>query len=134
LTYWQRLDSIQLAEKIAKKKRKDSIKRVQDSLQMVWLKAPDPERPNQFLDSLKKLMTVSRGDLMAWWSRFDHDLEFRKHGSMKYHRDEWIVGVTLILILFFGILKNSLSGQLQIMVHAFYNSRALLQISKEENL
>lgn len=134
LTYWERLDSIQNAKKVAEKIRADSIRKVQDSLKMVYIKAPDPHRPHQFLDSLRALVTVPDGDLIAWWSRFDHHSEYKKLGAIKYHRESWVVGVTLLLVLFFGVLKNSLSGQLQIMIEAFYNNRALLQISKEENL
>lgn len=134
LTYWQRLDSIQQAKKIERKRIRDSIQRVQDSLQMLWIKRPDAERPNQFVDSLKALVTVSNGDILAWWYSLDRDTDLHKHGTIKHYREPWMVGVVLLLMLFFGILKNSFSGQLQTMFFAFYNDRALLQISKEDNL
>ena len=134
LSYWQRMDSIQQAQKLERQRVRDSIHRAQDSLQMLWIKMPAAGRPHQFLDSLKVVTTVPNADIFAWWSALDHDMGQRRHGDIKTYRQPWLVGVSLLLVLFFGILKNSFSGQLKTMVMAFYNNRALLQISKEENL
>ena len=58
------------AEKDSIRRVKDSLKAVGDSLSMVWLKRPDPNRPNQFLDSLIEIYSIKDLNFQAWSKRF----------------------------------------------------------------
>src|SRR5690606_19716652 len=93
LTYWQRLDSIRVAKALEEKRYADSVRRIQDSLQMQWVGKPDPDRPNLFLDSLKQVVTVKDGDFFAWQKQFEQVKQEYKIGSPKRTRDLWIIGV-----------------------------------------
>src|SRR5690606_4470721 len=134
LTYWQRLDSIKTAKNIEKKRIADSIKFVQDSLQMQWVKLPTPDRPNLFLDSLKDLYTVKNGDFFSWNDQFKHIKHYSKVGTGKRVRDSWIVGVIVVLMLFLAVIRVSYSNEIITMIQGFYNNRVLSQINKEDNL
>lgn len=134
LTNWQRKDSILQAKRIEEKRVKDSIRYALDSLQRIYVKAPDIDRPNRFIDSLKALSIVRNGDLFAWKEQFEPSNTNREEGIVKAHREVWVIGVIGVLLFFFAVLKFSFSSELKSMVHAFYSNRALVQISKEDNL
>lgn len=134
LTYWQRLDSIKLADKLERIRIADSIKLVQDSLQMQWIKLPDPDRPNLFLDSLKEVYTVKNGDFFAWHSQFKKISNLTENGVPKRSRDSWVLAVIASLMLFLAIIRVSYPNEVLSMVQGFYNNRVLSQINKEDNL
>ena len=134
LNYWQRLDSVKQAKLIEKKRVADSVKFVQDSLQMQWIKLPDADRPNLFLDSLKDLYTVKNGDFLDWNDQFKNVKQSLKNGAPKRIRDMWILGVIVSLTLFLAIIRASYPSEIITMIQAFYNNRVLAQISKEDNL
>src|SRR5690554_1911041 len=60
--YWQ----LKLEREMEEMRRQDSIVHAKDSLQMLWVKSPSLDRPNQFIDSLKAVYTVENGDIIAW--------------------------------------------------------------------
>jgi len=134
LTYWQRLDSIKLAKNLEMKRIADSVKHVQDSLQMQWVKLPDVSRPNLFLDSLKELYTVKNSDFFAWNNQFKDLKHNYKVGAPKRSRDNWIIGVIITLLLFLAVIRVSYPNEIILMIQGFFNNRVLSQISKEENL
>ena len=134
LTYWQRLDSIKVAKAVEAKRYADSIRQMQDSLQMQWIGMPDPERPNLFLDSLKQLVTVKDGDFFAWQKQFDPVKQQYKIGAPKRTRDLWIIGVILALLATLALIRLAYPNEISLMIQGFYNNRVLSQISKEENL
>jgi len=134
LTYWQRLDSVKQAKLIENKRIADSVKFVQDSLQMQWIKLPDADRPNLFLDSLKDLYTVKNGDFFTWNDQFKDVKQTLKNGAPKRTRDMWILGVIVSLTLFLAVIRVSYPNEIITMIQAFYNNRVLAQISKEDNL
>lgn len=134
LTYRERLDSIRVANALEKKRIDDSVKHVQDSLQMQWVKMPDANRPNLFLDSLKDLYTVKNGDFFTWHNQFKDTIEHFKAGAPKHGRDNWIMGVIIALLLFFAVIRVSYPNEIMVMIQGFFNNRVLTQISKEENL
>lgn len=134
LTYWQRLDSIKIAKNIEKRRIADSIKFVQDSLQMQWIKLPNADRPNLFLDSLKDLYTVKNGDFFTWNEQFKHIKHYSKIGTGKRVRDSWLVGVIVVLMLFLAVIRVSYPNEVLTMIQGFYNNRVLSQINKEDNL
>lgn len=129
-TYWQ----LELERKAEQVKIQDSIHYLQDSLQMVWVKMPDKNRSNQFLDSLKEVYIVRNGDLFAWVNQFKQDQKTLEKGTLKVHRSLWIVFCVGLLILFFSILKYNYSSQLGLMIKAIYSNAAFTQLNKEENI
>ncbi|WP_411274273.1 DUF4271 domain-containing protein [Daejeonella sp.] len=113
---------------------RDSIKHVQDSLALVWVKAPDPLRPNRFLDSLLRVYTVKNLDFTAWASKFPKKINRYDEGRLRPKGESWIMGVVLFLILFFAIIKFFYSKELGSIVQSFYSNQILGQINKEDNL
>ncbi len=114
--------------------KQDSISHVRDSLQMLWVKAPLPNRPNQFIDSLKDVVTVKDGDILAWGNQFKQDVNVLHVGIVKIHREQWIVFALGLLILFFSVLKFNYSSQLNVIIRAVYSSSAFAQLNKEEKI
>jgi hypothetical protein len=113
---------------------RDSIKRVQDSLAVVWVKAPDPLRPNRFIDSLIKLYKVEKLDFTAWAARFPKKVNRYDAGIPRPKGEPWIMGVVLFLVLFFALIKFFFSKELSSIVQSFYSNQILAQINKEDNL
>ncbi|MEJ7778300.1 MAG: DUF4271 domain-containing protein [Daejeonella sp.] len=131
-TFYKRpLDSAALARRQA---FRDSVKQVQDSLAVVWIKAPDPLRPNRFLDSLIKLHKVENLDFTGWAAQFPKKANRYNEGRARPHRETWIMGVILFLILFFAMIKFFFSKELSSIVQSFYSNQTLGQINKEDNL
>ncbi|MFC3198468.1 DUF4271 domain-containing protein [Parapedobacter deserti] len=116
------------------KRAADSIRQIQDSLSMQYISLPDPNRPNQFADSLRELLVVEKGDFMRWLT-FAHSLENQhEFDEEKASREPWVIAVIGLLLLFFGIVKVSFPNEVASIIQAFYNDRMLLQINKEDTL
>lgn len=112
----------------------DSLKAVGDSLSMLWIKAPDPNRPNRFVDSLINLYKVENFNFSAWVKKFPQKSIHFNEGRPRHTGETWVIGVIVVLVLFFAILKNAFSKELASIVQSFYNNRTLHQINKEDNL
>ncbi|WP_257666510.1 DUF4271 domain-containing protein [Parapedobacter tibetensis] len=133
-TQWSIRDSIRQAQIAEKKRAADSIKQVQDSLTMQYIGLPDPNRPNQFADSLRKLLVVENGDFMGWLA-FTRALEKTiEKDSEKAFREQWIILTIGLLLLLLGIVKVAFPNEVTSIIQAFYNDRVLLQINKEDTL
>lgn len=126
-----KLDSATLARR---KVIKDSLKAIGDSLTFVWIKAPDPNRPNKFVDSLIKLYKIEKLDFAGWVKKFAKKKGRYDEGKIKSKGEKWVIVVLLLLIVFFGILKKAFSKELMIIMESFYSNRILGQINKEDNL
>lgn len=113
---------------------RDSIKHVQDSLAVVWLKKPDPNRPNRFIDSLIKLYKVENLNFSAWAAKFPRKVNRYDEGTLRPSGERWIMGVVLFLVLFFAVIKFFFSKELSSIVQSFYSNQILSQINKEDNL
>jgi hypothetical protein len=109
----------------------DSLKLVGDSLARLWIKAPDPNRPNKFLDSLIDLYTVDNFDFAAWAKKFPKKSTENNQGKPRLKGETWVIAVIICLILFFAILKNTFSKELSFITQSLYNNRVLGQIKKE---
>ncbi|MBC7914598.1 MAG: DUF4271 domain-containing protein, partial [Pyrinomonadaceae bacterium] len=120
------------AKKDSIKHHQDSIKAVGDSLSMVWLKPPDKNRPNKFIDSLVELYQVKNLDFAAWAKKFPKKTERYDRGKPRPKGELWVVGFVFILLFFFALLKNAFSKELSAIIQAFYSNRVLGQINKEE--
>lgn len=126
--YWQ----MEMERKMEALRIQDSVAHAQDSLQMLWLKAPSPERPNQFLDSLKDAYTVNSSDLTQWRVKFGTPEGSLTVSQLKAQREVWVIIVIGVLILLFAILRINYSYHLEAMLHAIYSSTVLTQINKAE--
>ena len=120
------------AKKDSIKQYQDSIKAIGDSLSMVWLKPPDINRPNKFIDSLIEVYKVKNLDFSAWAKKFPKKVERYDQGKPRPKGELWIVGFVFILLFFFALLKNAFSKELFAIIQAFYSNRVLGQINKEE--
>ncbi|HUH32809.1 MAG TPA: DUF4271 domain-containing protein [Daejeonella sp.] len=126
--------SIDSAEVKFNQLRLDSLKKIGDSLSMVWIAAPDPNRPNRFLDSLIELYKVDNFNFAAWAKKFPQKSSHFNEGKLRLTGEVWVLGVIIVLVLFFSILKNAFSKELSTIVESFYSDRTLSQINKEDNL
>lgn len=128
--FWQ----MEMERKMEHDRIQDSIHHAQDSLQMLWVKAPSPKRPNQFLDSLKEVYIVKNGDLFAWRNQFKGKEDNLAKVTLKTHREIWVLLALGFILLFFSILKLSYSSQITAMMHAVYSDTALTQLNKAEKV
>jgi hypothetical protein len=112
----------------------DSVKLSGDSIAMSWIKAPDPNRPNRFLDSLINMYKVENFNFAEWAKKFPQKSLHFDQGKPRKTGETWVFAIIIILILFFAILKNAFTKELGFIVQAFYSNRTLNQINKEDNL
>ena len=115
------------------RRQRDSIRAVQDSLKMAFLKVPDPNRPNRFLDSIISLYEVKNLDFKEWGERFPELINQHGRGEPRPKGQLWVVVFIIFLLLFFAILKNKFSKELSDIMQAFYSNRVLGLINKEED-
>ncbi|MXV17579.1 DUF4271 domain-containing protein [Hufsiella ginkgonis] len=131
-------DSASLARWMARRdsvrEARDSIKAISDSLSRVWIGRPDPNRPNQFVDSLVELYTVKDLDFQAWARKFPHKVNRYDQGKSRPKGEPWVIGYIILLLLFFAILKKAAAKEMVIILQSFFSNRILSQISKEANL
>jgi Domain of unknown function (DUF4271) len=129
--YYKGLDSALVARN---KAIKDSLKNIGDSLSLIWIKAPDPKRPNKFLDNFIAMYKIKELDFISWTKRFPKKINEYNKGRLKAKGESWIIAVILFLILLFAIIKNAFSKELVSVLQSFYSNRVLGQINKEDNL
>lgn len=124
-------DSTEVAEAALATIRQQQMR---DSLYMLFVKTPDPSRPNQLADSLLALITVKNGDFMSWVA-YANTLKRTAHADMKKtSREPWVLIGFGVLILFFGLIRFSFPVETVTIIEAFYNDRTLAQINKEDTL
>jgi len=132
--YLSAKDSIREAKIAQERRLADSIKRVQDSLVMQFIGMPDPDRPNQLADSVRKLVVVQNGDFLSWLD-FARSLEQQvETDHEKAAREQWVIVVIGLLLLLLGVVRVSFPNEVLSIIQAFYNDRMLLQINKEDTL
>ena len=113
---------------------RDSIKAIQDSLSFIWIRKPDPNRPNRFLDSVLQRYTVKNLDFIAWGKQFPRKQSRYDEGKVRNKGQIWVLSFIVLLILLFALIKRIFNKELQIIVESFYNNRILSQINKEDSL
>ncbi|MDO8991949.1 MAG: hypothetical protein Q7U83_02710, partial [Daejeonella sp.] len=99
---YQTYDAAGLARRAA---YRDSIQAIRDSLSVVWIKAPDPDRANPFLDSLISLYKVENLDFSAWAAKFPKKDSHNRYGIVRSKGEAWIIGVILFLVIFFSLVR-----------------------------
>lgn len=100
--------------------------------------APDPGRPNLFIDSIRATVVFDGGNMLEWIASIDAlwpaaDEDQLPPDPVRPARDRWIILVIGILILFSGILNASFPGDISRMVRAYYNNFLLSQFNKEDH-
>ncbi len=131
----QQSDSVKLIKRIAEKRALDSVKRLQDSLQFLWVKHPDPQRTNLFLDSLRDVLLIKKADAVRWALTAGSGMNGKHAGEvLKVTRDRWVLLVIGGLLLFFAILRRAFANEVYAIAQAFFSNRTLGQINKEDNL
>lgn len=113
-------------------RRRDSLKRVGDSVSMAIIRRPDPNRPNRFQDSLFKLHLVKDLDFKGWEQRFVKAAQKYAAGNPRRKGELWVIGFVLITLILFALLRNMFFNELSAIVQAFFSNRVLGQINKEE--
>ncbi|SFB77624.1 protein of unknown function [Parapedobacter composti] len=130
----QPVDSLRQAQLAEKKRVADSIKRVQDSLMWQYIGLPDPDRPNRFADSIRKLVVVEGSDFIGWIA-FARSLEAQlEPDNLKAVRERWVMAIIGLLLLLLGIVRAAFPNEVISIFQAFFNDRVLLQINKEATL
>jgi hypothetical protein len=124
-------DSISLARSIFVK---DSLKALGDSLSKVWIGTPDPNRANQFVDSLIDSYTVKGFHFEGWAIGFKKKTNRQNEGRLKPHGEGWVIVVTFSLLFFLGLIKFVFPKEFSLLFEAFYNNRVLGQLNKEDNI
>lgn len=117
--------------------QRDSIRALEDILTIGWLKLPDPNRPNLFLDSLVKLHTLEGMQLEAWAKRFpkaNAALKRNLEGRVRPKRELWVIGTIFGLVVFFALIRIVFAKHLSEVMLLFYSNRSLLKKNKDDNL
>lgn len=112
----------------------DSAKAIKDSLSMVWIKAPDPNRPNRFRDSLINLYKVENFDFKAWSAKFPKKNSRFEEGTLRPFRESWVILLVLFLVLLYAVVRFFFPTELNSITHAFYSNQVLSKLNKEETL
>ena len=106
---------------------RDSLKRIADSLTYFWIKTPDPNRKNQFRDSLMKYYQVYNLDFESWAKKFIKPKAGLPSGQARKTGETWILWVILILIAGFALLRIFFQKEIALIIRSFYDNRLLNQ-------
>ena len=136
LGLWAQTDSVvqalvpKLADSVGRVQNvanSDSLKRVSDSLAVMYIKYPDPNRKNRFIDSLMKLYQVKNLDFIAWAKQFGRPINHDGEGKLRKHGQSWVLVVILCLVLGFAVLRIAYRNDINMLMNAFFDHRFLAQ-------
>jgi hypothetical protein len=101
---------------------------------MAWIKAPDPNRPNRFRDSLINLYKVENLDFQAWAAKFPKKNSRFEEGTLRPFRESWVILLVLFLVLLYSVVRFFFPTELNSITHAFYSNQVLSKLNKEDTL
>ena len=136
LGLWAQTDSVvqarvpKLADSVGRVQNvanSDSLKRVSDSLAVMYIKYPDPNRKNRFIDSLIQLYQVKNLDFIAWAKQFGRPINHDGEGKLRKHGQPWVLVVILCLVLGFAVLRIAYRNDINMLMNAFFDHRFLAQ-------
>ena len=136
LGLWAQTDSVvqarvpKLADSVGRVQNvanSDSLKRVSDSLAVMYIKYPDPNRKNRFIDSLMQLYQVKNFDFIAWAKQFGRPINHDGEGKLRKHGHPWVLVVILCLVLGFAVLRIAYRNDTNMLMNAFFDHRFLAQ-------
>ena len=104
---------------------------VEDSLTMLYLKAPNPARYNVFIDTALKLYAP---DLYRFSVEHNAKTKPLYVGKSRALRPVWIVAVILFLLVYLGVLNLIIGKDIYGIIQAFYSKKAFAYITNDENL
>lgn len=107
-----------------------------DGLQNPYI-FPDAERQNKLADSLKKATIVENGDFISWMKFADTrkgSADSPEQGDLKKLRPLWVLIVVFVLFLMVGLVRFYFPGDFHLVINAYFDERALQQLSREDNL
>jgi hypothetical protein len=101
-----------------------------DSLAMQYIRQPDSTRVNQFAQ------IILNSVLYKGYGFLDVKVKAQsvvREGSSRVKREQWIIGVIIILLLYTGFLNLLMGHDIAIVFRSFYN-KSSAQAGKEESL
>ncbi|TAH00947.1 MAG: DUF4271 domain-containing protein [Sphingobacteriales bacterium] len=113
---------------------KDSITHIQDSLIWQFIKIPDVNRPNQFINSLLEKYLITDKYLLSNNQPCKTIIFKYGTGENKNSNKIWIIIVVLSLIISFSILKYFYNSEIVLIFTALYHTKTLSKINKERNV
>ncbi|WDF56232.1 DUF4271 domain-containing protein [Mucilaginibacter sp. KACC 22063] len=103
---------------------------IADSIAKQYIKAPNPNRPNKFVDLMLKTQ-VYHGNFMQMPSS---QRSILREGHYRRKRDPQIIIIIIALITYSALLNRAVSKDIFNVMQAFYDKRILSQLSKEDAL
>jgi cation transport ATPase len=104
---------------------------VEDSLMMLYIKYPDPNRHNVFVDSILKHLTINPLSFADGQPVKQH---IKKTGKERTLRPQWIIAVIIFLLIYTGLLNLFMGKDIYGVLQAFYSKRAFASINNEDSL
>ena len=102
-----------------------------DSLAMHLIAKPDTARVNQFVLGLMKDMFYKGHNFLDIGLR---QKSIVKEGTPRRMREQWTIGVIIILLLYAGVVNLLMNKDVEIIFHSFYSNKRSTQAGKEESL
>lgn len=106
----------------------DSLKHIADSLTFLWIKNPDSNRNNLFVDSLVKLYQVNNLNFDEWGKRFPKNKNHEGIGQPRRQGESWVIFAILILVISFAFFSHGFGKEIDLIINSFYNQRLLSQL------
>jgi hypothetical protein len=101
-----------------------------DSVAMQYIRTPDSARVNQFAQTILKNVLYKGYGFLDVHARAQSIV---REGSARSKREQWIIGVIILLLLYTGFLNLLMGKDIDIVFRSFYNKRST-QSGKEESL
>ena len=108
-------------------------KLIRDSLIYTYLK-PNPNRANQFTDSLLKAVLVYDKYLLTQAKSVKIKKINYGFGEVIIKDPLWFLVISIILLIFFGVIKILFKKEVDLIFRAFFDNRTLGQVNKEDNV
>ena len=112
---------------------KARTKLIRDSLVYTYLK-PNPDRANQFTDSLLRTVLVTDKYLLTPAKSVKIKKDNYGFGEIITKDPVWFLLAAVILLIFFGVIKILFKKEVDLIFRAFFDTRTLGQVNKEENV
>nr|WP_228085138.1 DUF4271 domain-containing protein [Mucilaginibacter sp. JRF] len=111
------LDSVAIAAKLQEQA-------VSDSLAMLYIQAPDPERPNQFVEQmLDKYLYKGYG----FWDIKPASKATAGTGIGRTVRGQWVIGIVIALLLYTGFLRLTIGGEIDNILRSAFKMQLFSQ-------
>lgn len=113
---------------------KDSITHIQDSITWQIIKAPDVDRPNQFVNSLLKRYIITDRHLLS--NNYILKKSVIKYGTgvNKNQTQIWVIATVLGLIIVFSVIRYFYNSEILFIFYEFFNFKKINKINSERNV